>query len=235
MIVGRSDSLGVPGWLLRDYTARSLAPLESLWVTKLRASLQELRPDQIDPDETAVTAEGEGCLICLLPHRSLGGLSIVVTLVEQKLWFRRAPTKLFVSWAQIGDLTYHDDLDLAVGTTVVALAEPLESSLEEALAAVREELGRPVVVRVWGGAGECFLRLDGRLQRVASLGSCVQRALGRLRGRPADFEIRFTDAVAPPITQPSNALAWFPYAASNATLAAGADAHPSGSRGSAAS
>src|SRR5688500_13999839 len=72
---------GVPmAWFQRDHTGRDLRPQERQFVAALGRELAEGAPPQIDESETALTAEGSTCLIALIPHRALAGISVVVWL-----------------------------------------------------------------------------------------------------------------------------------------------------------
>jgi len=53
-------------------------------VTALSALLAAVDAPQIAAGETALTAEASTCLIALIPHRALGGISIVVWLFEDR-------------------------------------------------------------------------------------------------------------------------------------------------------
>lgn len=189
------------GWLARDKTGRELSDLESRFVAELRQFLELISPAQVEPDQTALTAEATRALICLIPHRGLGGLTLVATVAGQEL---------FLSWGQIFRLDYHDDLDLAKDVGVIDLSDRIEASLKNAMKAIRAELERPIVLRITNGTGECLLRQDGEFLRVAKLGSWRERIKARFRGESVDYEVHFMDAEPPPIFEPSNAMKWFP-------------------------
>ncbi len=186
-------------WLARDYTGKPLSALEERWVGTLQEMLEKVKPPQVDSAETIRTHEGQECLICVLPHRSLGGLSIITTLRGGVIQ---------VSWAQVATLSYHDDFDLARHVAEIELGDPVEQSLKEAARVVETQLRRPVVLQVWRGAGKCFLREGDRLQRVAVVGSGLRRVVSPFIHSQEEHEIRFTDAASPPIIHPSKAAAW---------------------------
>jgi len=72
-------------WFARDHTGRYLLRHEQQFVAELAKLLEELALPQVDESETALTAEGSDCLIVLIPHRALGGISIVVWLLRTVL------------------------------------------------------------------------------------------------------------------------------------------------------
>ena len=81
-------------WFQRDHTGR-LRPSERKFITALSGLLAECAAPQINEDETALSAEGGHCLIALIPHRALGGVSIVVWLFDNRAE---------VTWAQVAAL-----------------------------------------------------------------------------------------------------------------------------------
>lgn len=204
-------------WLRRDYTGYTRTPLEAAWLGELRRVLKEVQPPQVAPAETALTSEGPGLLIALIPHRSLGGLTIVVTLRDAPI-VRPGERGVLIGWAQVGDLAYHDELDDAVSVAEIALSDPPDASFEEASEALRRELSRPLVLRIWSsGPAECYLWDGGPV--VARLGSWPRwprrkPALGR--DEYADAEVSFTDPHPPPIVEASGAMQWFRHVGSGA-------------------
>lgn len=126
------------------------------------AVLEQARPENVDPKGPVVTGEGPEVDIVIIPHRDLGGVSMVV-------WTDTRDARLL--WAHVGDLSTHDDLDLGV----VAERFPYEAGwhgrLREAIAA---ELRRPVHLRSrsgWfrGRKVECWINIGGKNQRIGIL------------------------------------------------------------------
>jgi hypothetical protein len=124
-----------------------------------------------------------------------------------------------VSWTSISDLEVHDDLDLT--REVYLYTRDDEGSdgamRRAAVRAVREQLGRPILLRLRSTrrgvplSASCWLRnADGELRRIARLPPRAS-LLDRLRriGVRSEIEIRFTDRQPPPYAVPSFAGAWF--------------------------
>src|SRR5262245_13706991 len=102
-------------WFERDHTERALTAAEQLFISVLVELLSSLGLPQVDKNETAITAEGANCLIVLIPHRRLGGVSLVV-------WLSADGAE--VTWAQVGELgCCHDSLDLGVSVASFQLDE----------------------------------------------------------------------------------------------------------------
>jgi hypothetical protein len=97
------------------------------------------RPElQIDEDETALTAEGSSCLIVLIPHRALGGVSIVVWLFDDRA---------AVTWAQVAGLDrYHDALDLGISVAQFRL-DSANPDVGPVLECIRKQIDEPLVLR----------------------------------------------------------------------------------------
>jgi len=194
-------------WFARDHTGRELTPRERQFVEALSQVLEDERVTQVTPDETALTAEGQDCLICLIPHRWLGGLSLVV-------WLNKDDSGS-ICWAEVGGLACcHDSLDL--GRYVAEYqANALTDSFTPLIDGVRKELNRPLVMDVAedGAGATVLLRGErGRLQRLTSLGnrgSALSRLWQKSPSASVESEICLTDSVDPPFREPSNALDWF--------------------------
>lgn len=164
--------------------------------------LDRVSPPQLDPDETTLTAEGHDCLIVLLPHRGLGGVSIVVWLESDKA---------AVTWAQVGRLgSTHDDLDLGVWIARFVV-NPASPNFEPIVECAREQLARPIVLKVYGSSAKLLVRdSQDRLRRVGTIGPRflgLRRLLHRVPDQEA--EVRFVDSSPPPITAPSGVDEWF--------------------------
>jgi hypothetical protein len=124
--------------------------------------LGELRPENVELDSVIVTGEGERVEIILVPHRDLGGVALIV-------WRDESSTHL--SWAQVHDLSTHDDLDQGVVVALVPHEGDWLPRLRDALAA---EIRRPIRLR-WrrGLLGrkriECIVAVDRKDRRVGVL------------------------------------------------------------------
>lgn len=193
-------------WFAHDHTGRELTPQEQQFVDALSQSLQDEHLTQVDPAETAITAEGQACLICLIPHRWLGGLSLVVWLYQEG--------HAAICWADVGGLAVsHDSLDLGYWVARYQ-ADALVDSCASLIDGVRKELRRPLVIEVErDDAGATVLLRDdwSRLKCIAKLGKhpSVFLSFIRRKSSPRESEIRLTDSVDPPFKEPSNALEWF--------------------------
>jgi len=188
-------------WFEQIHVGRSLSERERQFVGMLTDMLEEVRPAQIEPAETSLAAEGKD-LITLLPHRVLGGVSIVVNFVGPST---------YIQWAQIWNLSrYHDDLDQCVlAAEFLAVWRP--SPPEAVVAAVRGQLEAPIYLQ----------RVDSTLVSVsvrdkrAVIRPCGQLPLGNdpvVSPPLSEFthaEVRMTDRTPPPVTVPSNARRWF--------------------------
>ena len=71
----------------------------------VRTVLEQARPQNVSPAGTVATGEGPEVEIVIVPHRDLGGISLVA-------WTDQYDARLL--WANVGDLSTHDDLDLGV-------------------------------------------------------------------------------------------------------------------------
>ncbi len=101
----------------------------------VRNVIRRVRPANVD--EAAITRTGEGpdVSIILVPHRALGGLTL-------GLWADAKGVQLF--WANVGDLSYHDDIDLGITVRELPWADDWEKQL---VAALETELRRPIDLR----------------------------------------------------------------------------------------
>lgn len=193
-------------WFARDETHRRLTEEEQRFVGVLSQALEILRPAQVHPEETALTAEASDCLICLIPHKCLGGISVVVNLTVNGT---------DVSWAQVGGLgRSHDSLDMGV---IVATFQPedVRRSSADVVERVLQELNRPLILHLdaeGSGAAVHIRDNKGKLSEVGSLGTRGGHtflSLFRKSPAPVVVEVRFTDRDPPPVKEPSGAFEWF--------------------------
>jgi hypothetical protein len=190
-------------WFARDYTGRRLTESERAFLAALVDLLSEVRPAQIDESEIALTAERDACLIVLMPHRALGGISIVVW-----LWASEAA----VSVAQVGGLDIsHDSLDLGVWIARTEF-DPSRPNFAPLLACIRDQLFAPLTVRSNEANQATVWVRDERqaLRRVGDLGTSVGWLQRIVHRRPfSEIQIRFVDSDPPPVVEPSNVEKWF--------------------------
>jgi hypothetical protein len=203
-----ADDPAIARWWTRNYLRRDLRPFEARVLRDLALMLDDLSPAQVDPALCAVAADATSSLIVVMPHRSLGGLTLVLTVTDRFV---------SLSWTALSDLARHDDLDLSREVYLYTGDGTEESVRHEAVLGLRDQLRRPIVLRVRTSSRQvplsaaCYLRgPDGRLRRLARLPPRVpwpQRLLRRRR--TSEHEIHFTDRQPPPYTVPSRAGAWF--------------------------
>jgi hypothetical protein len=72
-------------WFSADFTLRELSVDERDLVRALAAMLDRVRPSQVAPANTNLTAEGPDCLIAIIPHSLLAGLDSCVGGLEGAL------------------------------------------------------------------------------------------------------------------------------------------------------
>ena len=193
------------GWFATTSTGRALSASEREFMA-LAAMLDRVRPAQVAPADTMLTGEGPDRLIAIIPHCRLAGVSIVV-------W--HDPDSISVSWAQIGDLKYHDDLDLGfwVGRFARAAPEPISQAVQ----CVEQQLTRPIqVVATYGRDATRPIKVDFRLcddsgviKRIGGTrsGSFWSRILTRTQ-RAKECVVRFIDAETPPLLNRVNVHQW---------------------------
>lgn len=189
-------------WFKRNVTGRELTPREQLFVRSLAGALDSLKPKQISADDSILVCEGEPVLIAIVPHMHLAGLSIINTLT---------PSEIVVSFAQIGGLEYHDDLDMGFVVGRIAARTPVESWLEEAADCFREQLGRPIRLVITRTRTRVRVQYDlvmkdGKRRRIGTAGWLPWAMLGKKRTEYHD--IRFTDALPPPVAYPPEVGSW---------------------------
>ena len=184
-------------WFQRDHTGRALAEYERDFVAAVSELLADMAAPQIDPAETALTAEGNSCLIVLIPHRALGGLSIVV-------WLDAGAAQ--VIWAQVVGLDCcHDSLDMGVGVARFTL-KPKKRDFRPVLDCIRGLIDEPVTLRCFAADRATILVRDhkGKLKEVGQIGQPAARSWRRRAPDPTnEVAVRLSDALPPPITEPS--------------------------------
>ena len=190
-------------WFARDRTGRPLTERERAFLAALVDLLSEMQPAQVDAGETVLTAEGDSCLVLLIPHRALGGIAIVIWLTANEG---------AVTVAQVGGLDItHDSLDLGVWVSTTEL-DPSRPNFAPLLERVQEQLFAPLTVRLYASNQATVSVRDSRgiLRRVGRLGR-PHRWFDRLVRHDATSEaqIRFVDPSPPPITEPSGVDEWF--------------------------
>ena len=190
-------------WFQRDHTRRDLRRCERDFVAALAARLSELAAPQIDENETALIAEGNSCLIVLIPHRALGGVSIAV-------WVSSGRAE--VTWAQVAALDCcHDSLDLAVSVGQFGF-KPWRREFGPVLDCVAEQINQPLTLRCFGNDRATVLVRDraGKLCEVGDIGN-TRWWSDLLRHAVPTHEtvIRFADSEPPPVTEPSGVDRWW--------------------------
>lgn len=123
------------------------------------AVFQRVRPENIDPAGMTVTSEGPEVEIVIVPHRDLDGVSLIA-------WTDQRSARLL--WAHVGDLSYHDDLDLGVVVASFLYEGDWRARLQEAVVA---ELSRPIRIQSRSGLLgrpriECSIVMGGRDRRI---------------------------------------------------------------------
>jgi hypothetical protein len=178
-------------WFPNSVVQRALRDDERHFVQALTAMLEEERPAQLDPANTVLTSEGNTTFIPVLPHSVLGGLSVFA-------WY--TPKDVQICWAEIGDLTYHDDLDMS--RTVAQLSERRESELiKSAVAAIREQLHQCIEIlevrsSPEANSAERRFRLKGDQVAIGSFPSWFSR-FRRKEHVTVVSETSFADASSP--------------------------------------
>lgn len=128
----------------------------------VRSVIEQARPENIEPADITVTQEGPDVEIVIVPHRDLGGVSLVA---------RTDLRGARLLWAQVHDLSTHDDLDLGVVVESIAYEGDWRARLRETLA---RELQRPIRLQsrtAWlrGPRVHCSISNDGRVRRIGVL------------------------------------------------------------------
>jgi hypothetical protein len=138
----------------------------------VRAVVDQEQPENIDPAAITLTGEGPEVEIVIVPHRDLDGVSLVV-------WTDRRGARLL--WADVGDLSTHDELDLGVVVESIAYEGDWRARLQDAIAA---EFRRPIRLksrtRWFGGPRvECSIVIGGRDRRIGVVGLPKDQDPGR--------------------------------------------------------
>jgi hypothetical protein len=209
--------------------AVGLSPSQQVVVEECRRALEELRPPQVDPAETTLLGDlwpvrtlppgAAGALAApdqltlLVPHRALGGVSILLDHVEG------APT--FVGWGTVAFVaTNHIVVCDSPWYEKIPGTENASAQRGRIGDALKAQLRRSVNVRAFVREDGTLARLechlanrDGRSLRLARIGAPGQTLSRRLRDRLAPMRIveasgTFTDLLAPPIGLPSGASRW---------------------------
>ena len=192
-------------WFTRDQTGRVLVGYERQFLAALVDLLDELGAPQIDESETALTAEGANCLIVLIPHRALGGVSIVVWLDDKEAQ---------VTWAQVAGLgCTHDSLDLGtwVGRFRFRSFRSQVLDFSSVLDCIRSQITGPVTLRCFGNERASILIRDDR-RKLCEVGEVSNRGQSDEIGPGTSVRetmIHLTDSEPPPVTAPSGVDEWF--------------------------
>jgi hypothetical protein len=197
-------ALRIMAWFTRDHTGRVLAGYERQFLAALVDLLDELGAPQIDESETALTGEGSHVLIVLIPHRALGGVSIVV-------WLDANGAQ--VTWAQVSCLETHDSLDLGilVGRFRFRSFRSKVVDFSPALDCIRSQITGPVTLRCFGDERASILIRDdkGKLREVGEISKRVQPDVIGPVAPVREAIIYLTDSEPPPVTAPSGVDEWF--------------------------
>lgn len=193
------------GWFSRDHTARALCDYERQFLAALVDLLEGISAPQIDENETALTADGSTRLIVLIPHRALGGISIVV-------WLDAAVAE--VTWAQVAGLVCcHDSLDLGIGVGRFRFKSIRSRVLDfsRVLECIRLQITGPVTMRCFGNEGASILVHDEKwnLCEVGRIGPGAERDVVAPGAPLREVIVRLTDSESPPVAAPSGVDAWF--------------------------
>jgi hypothetical protein len=190
-------------WFQRDHTHRTLQPVEREFVTALGALLAAVDAPQIAAGETALTAEASTCLIALIPHRALGGISIVVWLFEDRAE---------VTWADVEGLDRsHDSIDLGIRVGLFKL-DRTQPNFDPILECIRKQIDEPLTLRSYGDArAEVFVHDHrGKLRRIGQMGRPIRWSKLFRDARPThETVIRLSDREPPPMSSPSGVEQWF--------------------------
>ena len=187
-------------WFSRDHTGRGLFRHEQRFVGELGTLLAELAAPQVDENETALTAEGANCLIVLIPHRALGGISIVVWLFDDRAE---------VTWAHVAGLDCcHDSLDRGVSVAGFRF-DCHQPDLRPVLDCIRSQFSAPLTLRLFDTNQAAVLVRDdrGSLRDEGEFGATPgQLPWFRRRVLVGETTVRLTDATPP---EPSHVDRWF--------------------------
>ena|SRR2546430_11081965 len=125
------------------------------------SALEHGRSENVDPKGVVVTGEGPEVEIVIVPHRDLGGVSLVA-------WTDDHGARLV--WADVGDLSTHDSLDLGFLVERIPYEGDWRKRFGDAFAA---ELERPIRLRARGGLFgarvECWIDAAGKSRRIGTV------------------------------------------------------------------
>ena len=125
------------------------------------SALAQGRSENVDLTGVTMTGEGPGVEIVIVPHRDLGGVSLVAWTDERGLR---------LVWADVGDLSTHDDLDLGLIVERIPYEGDWQRHFRDAFAA---ELERPIRLRARGGLFgprvECWIEAAGKSRRIGTI------------------------------------------------------------------
>jgi len=190
-------------WFERDHTERALSAVERTFLASLVELLSSLRLPQVVENETAITAEGMNCLIVLIPHRELGGVSRVVWLGSDRA---------DVTWAQVAGLgCCHDSLDRGVSVASFRVS-PERPDFGPVLDSIREQCRAPLTMKTYISNRATVLVGDrkGVLRKVGEIGPPLKWFECIRRGNPTlECVISLADPEPPPVTEPSRVDEWF--------------------------
>jgi hypothetical protein len=167
--------------------------MDSAVVEIVRRVLNELGPENVDSSAVTATGEGSEVEIVIVPHRDLGGVSLV-------LWTDNNGTQLV--WAGIGDLSNHDDIDLGEVVKRIPHEGDWGLTLRDAINA---EFRRPIRLNYRRGflarpRIDCYVTVGDKEKRLAVLRPNIAQRRTNLEpidaaitslasGRPAWFSI----------------------------------------------
>lgn len=154
----------------------------------LEKVLRSEQPANVDREAVTLTGEGPGEGIVLVPHRDLGGYSLI-------LWF--AQDWLRLGWASVIDLEYHDELD--VGKVVLEVRGSNWFEDVASKSAISAEFRRPIrvslrrsrVLRRW--QVRCAVNIAG--EWAETWAGNVPAA--QVTGLPVSIETRLTSLTGP--------------------------------------
>jgi hypothetical protein len=112
-------------------------PLTLQAIDLVRRTLHDQTAQNVELDAVTVTGEGPEVGIILIPHRDLGGYSLIV-------WVNK--NRISLSWGGVTDLSYHDDIDLA--KPAFAMDGPGWASNDVVREALDAEMNRPIRITV---------------------------------------------------------------------------------------
>jgi len=170
--------------------AVSNEPLSAILTQLVGRALEQEQPENVDPAGTTLTGEGPEVEIVIVPHRDLGGISLVA-------WTDQYDARLL--WANVGDLSTHDDLDLGVVVARIRYEDDWRRRLGEALAA---ELVRPIHLRSQRGLFgaprvECWIEAAWKNKRIG-----VLRPSRSLIGAETEMTTSLAGGPGPPFSLP---------------------------------